>query len=141
MQLSRSGKPTRKYINGPVQLSSRMLKMISLLVHGHPQDATGTPYDLYSAAKAVGYQKRAGRALSVSPVFLEAYYLELAGKGNAGNVLTLDNARRQTELQRRDRTDREAAPGATKAITQRLVASSAGYVIRSRPRGETGATA
>jgi hypothetical protein len=61
--VSRSGRMTRKLVGGPTRLNSRMLRMIQLMVYGDEDDPEHTPYDVADAAKAVGYQARAGRAL------------------------------------------------------------------------------
>ena len=42
-------------------LNSRMRRMIDLMVFGHPDDPSGTQYDIYDAATAVGYRRRSAR--------------------------------------------------------------------------------
>ncbi|MEJ0094156.1 MAG: hypothetical protein WDN46_12180 [Methylocella sp.] len=71
--LGRDGRPTRKRVGGPVALNARMVKMISLMIDGHSDDRSHTPYGLYDAAEAVGYRRKAARELTKSPVFIEAY--------------------------------------------------------------------
>jgi hypothetical protein len=62
-------------------LTSRMLIMINRMVYGCPNDPNHTPYDLYEAAKAVGYQRRAARHLLRSTLFVNAYEDELREAG------------------------------------------------------------
>jgi len=88
MKLSRSGRPTHKRVGGPVVLNSRMLRMIDLMVKGHPDDPSRTPYGLYDAAAAVGYQRRAARALAGTPIFVEAYWRVYRGESSASAVPT-----------------------------------------------------
>jgi hypothetical protein len=70
--VSRGGRVTRKLVGGPPRLNSRMLRMIQLMVYGDEDDPEHTPYDVADAAKAVGYQARAGRALMSAPIFSAA---------------------------------------------------------------------
>jgi hypothetical protein len=70
----------RKHPGGPVKLNARMLRMIDLMANGHPDDPGRTRYGLYDAATAVGYYRRAAKALAQSPVFLNAYYAACAGR-------------------------------------------------------------
>lgn len=64
---------------GPVKLNRRMLRMIDLMVNGHPDDPSRTRYGAYDAAQSCGYHRRAARALARSPLFVDAYYRALAG--------------------------------------------------------------
>jgi hypothetical protein len=70
--LNKRGQPTRRLVNGPDVLNSRMRRMIELMVWGHPDDPSGTPYTVFDAARAVGYRMKAARHLSRSPVFCDA---------------------------------------------------------------------
>lgn len=74
-------------------LNSRMLRMIALMTEGHPDDPSRTPYGLYDAAAAVGYHRRAARALAMAPIFVEAYRHAYAGKSNASAIPTLEQVR------------------------------------------------
>ncbi len=73
LTLRRDGRPTRKQVGGPVVLNARMVRMISLMVDGHPDDPSRTPYGLYDAAAVVGYRRKAARELAKSPIFVEAH--------------------------------------------------------------------
>jgi len=118
MKLTRNGKPTRKYVGGPVVLNARMLRMISLMTEGHPHDPSRTRYGLYDAAAAVGYQRRAARELAMAPVFVEAYRRAAAGKSNANEVPTLEQVQQEIARQRRSR----------------IRAPAAGYVMKLAPK-------
>ena len=67
------GRPSTKRDGGPVKLNARMVRMISLMIDGHPDDPSHTPYGLYDAAASVGYRRRAARGLAKSVVFIEAH--------------------------------------------------------------------
>ncbi|HLH12426.1 MAG TPA: hypothetical protein VKV77_11175 [Methylovirgula sp.] len=67
--------------------------MIELMVSGHPDDPGHVRFGLYDAAAAVGYHRRAARALAQSPVFLEAYHSALAGDDIAHLCPTLEQVR------------------------------------------------
>jgi hypothetical protein len=75
--VSRSGRMTRKLVGGPTRLNSRMLRMIQLMAYGNEDDPEHTPYDVADAAKAVGYQARAGRALMNAQIFSAALAAEV----------------------------------------------------------------
>lgn len=102
-------RPTTKRLGGPIALNARMLRMIALMVHGHPHDPSHTEYGLYDAAHAVGYRRRAARELAMSPLFVEAYRREFDGRGNAGVIPTLEEIRREMELLQRKDADRPTA--------------------------------
>src|SRR3954451_22749499 len=72
MLMNKRGQATRKLATGPAVLNSRMRRMIDLMVHGHPDDPSGTPYTVFDAARAVGYRLKAARHLMRSPIFCEA---------------------------------------------------------------------
>ncbi len=122
------GRTLRYRVGGPRALTSQMVRMISLLVNGHEWDPSQTPIDLYAAAAAVGYRRKAARRLSQSKVFLEAYFAACTGATNAHLVPTLEDVRR--DVQRRDQ---DSAARAARA-------ASAGYVIQLRGR-DAGAAA
>ncbi len=63
------------------------------MTEGHPDDPSRTPYGLYDAAAAVGYHRRAARALAMASVFAEAYWRAYAGKSNASAIPTLEQVR------------------------------------------------
>jgi hypothetical protein len=113
-----------------------MLRMIWLMVRGHPDDPSRTPYGIYEAAAAVGYRRRAARELAISPAFFEAYQRELAGRGNAGVIPTLEQVRREMQLRQ---GDRQRGAGPPKAPPPAAI--TPGYVIRPRapkPDAEAG---
>jgi hypothetical protein len=83
----------RKHPGGPIKLNTRMLRMIDLMVHGHPDDPSRTQYGLYDAAAAVGYYRRAARALAQSPVFVGAYNAARAGRNIQPSCPTLEQVR------------------------------------------------
>jgi hypothetical protein len=80
-----------------------MIRMIDLMVAGHPDDPSHTPYGLYDAAAAVGYRRRAARALAEAPVFAEAYWRAYRGESNASAIPTLEQVRQELALQWRRR--------------------------------------
>ena len=104
---------------GPAVLNSRMVRMIELMIEGVEDDPSHTPLDVYAAAAAVGYRRRAARRLSVSPVFVAAYQAARAGQSIAHCTPTFDEVRREAEHRQRDRAAR---------------AKATGYVIRMPPR-------
>lgn len=73
--------------------------MIELQVEGHPDDPSRTAYGLYDAAAAVGYHRRAPRALARSPLFLAAYqtaidaHIGIAGKSIWSLCPTIEEVR------------------------------------------------
>jgi hypothetical protein len=71
--LHHDGRSPTKRDGGPVKLNARMVRMISLMIDGHPDDPSHTPYGLYDAAESVGYRRRAARELAKSLVFIEAH--------------------------------------------------------------------
>ena len=77
--------------------------MIELMVNGHPDDPSRTPYGLYDSAAAVGYHRRAARALAEAPIFVEAYWRAYAGKSNASAIPTLEQVREEMARRRRRR--------------------------------------
>jgi hypothetical protein len=105
-----------------------MLRMIALMVHGHPHDPSHTEYGLYDAAHAVGYRRRAARELAMSPLFVEAYRRELAGRGNAGVIPTLEEVHREMELRQRKNADRPTAEEI--AASAKPAPLAPGYMIR-----------
>jgi hypothetical protein len=56
--------------------------MIDLMVFGHPDDPSGCQYDIYDAAAAVGYRRKAARDLQASPLFQGVYMKALAALRN-----------------------------------------------------------
>lgn len=109
--LSRTGRQTRKHIGGPIVLNRRMLRMIDLMVQGHPDDPSRTPYGLYDAAAAVGYQRRAARALIQSALFLDAYYKALGAQNVQHLCPTLEQVREIAEESERKRARGRAGRG------------------------------
>jgi hypothetical protein len=83
----------RNYPGGPIKLNARMLRMIDLMVNGHPDDPSRTQYGLYDAAAAVGYYRRAARALAQSPLFVRAYNAARAGRNIQPSCPTLEQVR------------------------------------------------
>jgi hypothetical protein len=53
-KVSRRGNLTRRREGGPELLNPRMRRMVDLMVFGHPDDPSGTQYDVSDAAAAVG---------------------------------------------------------------------------------------
>jgi hypothetical protein len=94
-----------------------MLRMVNLMVAGHDWDPSHTPLDLYAAAAAVGYRRKAARHLSTSPLFVAAYEAAKAGASIAHNAPTLPEVAREVQRQAKDRGTRAAK-------------AAAGYVIR-----------
>ncbi len=84
---------SRKHPGGPIKLNARMLRMIDLMVNGHSDDPGRTPYGLYDAAAAVGYHRRAARALAQSPLFVGAYEAARAGRNIQTACPTLEQVR------------------------------------------------
>jgi hypothetical protein len=78
MIIGRDGRPTRKRVGGPVVLNARMVRMIDLMINGHADDPSHTPYGLYDAAANVGYRRMAARGLAKGPVFVDAYNAAVA---------------------------------------------------------------
>jgi hypothetical protein len=117
----------------PIVLNSRMLRMIFLMCRGNERDPSRTPYDLYSAAAAVGYRRKAARELAMSPAFVEAYQRELDGRGNAGVIPTLDEIQAM-ERRRRDKSARPTAEAIAAAAQPAPLAP--GYLIRLTPEGD-----
>ncbi len=108
---------------GPAALTKRMLTMIHLMVHGHPNDSTHTLYGLYDAAKAVGYRRKAARHLAGSELFAEAYWAARAGEDISCRAPTFEEVRRAALRQDAARQRREGQ-------------SSAGYIIRLKSQAE-----
>jgi hypothetical protein len=94
-------KSSTKRVGGPAKLNARMLRTISLMVEGHPDDPSRTPYGLYDAAAAVGYRRRAARELAKSEVVVAAY--SDAIKAANGNHLCPTPARRSRRFARKKR--------------------------------------
>jgi hypothetical protein len=109
-KLNRKGRPTHKYVGGPVVLNARMVRMVGLMIHGHPDDPSHTRYSIYDAATAVGYHRRAARALAMSQVFVDAYQRAAQGQSLADEIPSLERVREMI-----------ARWGGTKA----------GYIVRS----------
>jgi hypothetical protein len=82
LKVSRRGNLTRRREGGPELLNPRMRRMVELMVFGHPDDPSGTQYDIYDAAAAVGYRRKAARDLQASPIFQAAYMKALAALRN-----------------------------------------------------------
>jgi hypothetical protein len=82
LKLSRRGNLTRRREGGPELLNPRMRRMVELMVFGHPDDPSGTQYDIYDAAASVGYRRKAARDLQASPIFQAAYMKALAALRN-----------------------------------------------------------
>jgi hypothetical protein len=135
----------KKVEGGPVELNNRMRRMIDLMVHGHEEDPSKTPYTIEDAAKSVGYQRRAGRALMQAPLFRAEFERQLdalrRGEG-ARCVRTMIAIRDETgggkAADRKVRLDaakaimgEEAAKGPAVNVTvNNAVQQVAGYVIR-----------
>lgn len=81
-KVSRRGNLTRRREGGPELLNPRMRRMIDLMVFGHPDDPSGCQYDIYDAAAAVGYRRKAARDLQASPLFQGVYMKALAALRN-----------------------------------------------------------
>jgi hypothetical protein len=69
--------------------------MIRLLVEGLEDDPNKSPLDVWSAAAAVGYRRKAARRLSVTPAFVVAYQAARAGKSLAPQGPTLEDVARE----------------------------------------------
>jgi hypothetical protein len=83
--------------------------MIRLLVEGLEDDPNKSPLDVWSAAAAVGYRRKAARRLSVTPEFVAAYQAARAGKNLPPAGPTLENVAcevRRLELARAVRAGR-----------------------------------
>ena len=63
-------------------LNPRMRRTVELMVFGHPDDPSGTQYDIYDAAASVGYRRKAARNLQASPIFQAVYMKALAALRN-----------------------------------------------------------
>jgi hypothetical protein len=63
-------------------LNPRMRRMVELMVFGHPDDPSGCQYDIYDAAAAVGYRRKAARDFQASPLFQSVYMKALAALRN-----------------------------------------------------------
>jgi hypothetical protein len=82
LKVSRRGNLTRRREGGPMALNPRMRRMIDLMVFGHPDDPSGTQYDIYDAAAAVGYHRKSARDFQASPLFQAVYLKALAALRN-----------------------------------------------------------
>ena len=105
LKVSRRGNLTRRREGGPELLNPRMRRMVELMVFGHPDDPSGTQYDIYDAAAAVGYRRKAARDLQASPLFQGVYMKALAALRNgefARSIKTISEIRD-------DRGDNKAA--------------------------------
>jgi hypothetical protein len=103
--VSRRGNLTRRREGGPELLNPRMRRMVDLMVFGHPDDPSGTQYDIYDAAAAVGYRRKAARDLQASPLFQGAYMKALAALRNGEHAKSIKTI---AEI-RGDRGDNKAA--------------------------------
>jgi len=108
-----------------------MIRMIALMIEGHPHDPSRTPFGLYDAAAAVGYRRRAARELAMAPVFVEAYRRAAAGKSNANEVPTLEQVQHEIARQRRSRIK---APGTAAPSAPAKKPTVPGYVIKLAPK-------
>jgi hypothetical protein len=150
LKVSRRGNLTRRREGGPMALNPRMRRMIDLMVFGHPDDPSGTQYDIYDAAAAVGYHRKSARDFQASPLFQAVYMKALAALRNgefAKSIKTIaeirddqgDNkaADRKVRLQACQALLGEGGGGATDVTVDVRQAVVPGYVIRIRnePRG------
>jgi hypothetical protein len=71
MLVNKRGHLTNRRIKGPEVLNARMCRMIQLMVFGHPDDPSSTPYTVFDAARAVGDRMKAARHLMRSTVFCD----------------------------------------------------------------------
>jgi hypothetical protein len=142
LKVSRRGNLTRRREGGPMALNPRMRRMIDLMVFGHPDDPSGTQYDIYDAAAAVGYHRKSARDFQASPLFQAVYMKALAALRNgefAKSIKTIaeirdelgDNkaADRKVRLQACQALLGEGSGGADVAVNVRQ-AVVPGYVIR-----------
>ncbi len=104
------GGPTRKRVGGPRTLTAQMTRMIALMVSGHDWDPSHTPLDIYSAAAAVGYRRKAARHLSVSPIFVDALKAAQAGASIAHHTPSLAEVAREAQHILDDRAIRHRVP-------------------------------
>jgi hypothetical protein len=104
-----------------------MLRMIALMIEGHPDDPSGTRYGLYDAAAAVGYRRRAARALAMAPVFTQAYWRAHAGETTTSEVPTLGQVREEIARQGRSRKN---APNNNNTGARYAPDAIPGYVVK-----------
>ena len=102
---------TRKQVGGPRALTAQMLRMIDLMIRGHDWDPTHTPLDLYAAAAAVGYRRRAARHLVTSPLFAEAYWRASEGQSITLWAPSFEEVRQSVIERERERARRDLRPG------------------------------
>jgi hypothetical protein len=118
-------------------LNPRMRRTVELMVFGHPHDPSGTQYDIYDAAAAVGYRRKGARDLQASPLFQGVYMKALAALRNgefAKSIKTIAEIRDD----RGDNKDRLQAcqallgegGGGTDVTVDVRQAVMPGYVIR-----------
>ncbi len=120
------GRVTRQRTGGPIVLTTRMIRMIDLIVNGMVIDGARAPCDPFEAGRLVGYQRRAVRRLAMSPVIIAAYEAARVGADPAHLLPTFDELRR--DARRRDATIAVAPP--VTATPPRP--ASGGYVIQLR---------
>ena len=124
-----SGRVTRQRAGGPIAFTTRMARMVDLIVNGMVISGARVPCDPFEAGRLVGYQRRAVRRLAASPVIIAAYEAARVGANPANLLPTFDELRR--EVQRRDNDSAAVCPSPRPA--------SGGYVIQLRGRNQEAA--
>jgi hypothetical protein len=110
-EISRNGRMTRKLVGGPRALTSQMVRMIDLMIRGHDWDPSHTPLDMYAAAAAVGYRRKAARHLVISPLFAEAYWRASEGQSLGPWTPSFEEVRESVQKRDRERAARSLRPG------------------------------
>jgi hypothetical protein len=114
------GTPTRRLDGGPLRLNRRMERMIDLMIEGDRMEELQEPLDLYSAAKAVGYQRKAARELANSPAFVEAYNTKLKAASRKETMPVLCPSFELVREQTRHRQEMNALLAELKETQQKL---------------------
>jgi hypothetical protein len=114
------GTPTCRLDGGPLRLNRRMERMIDLMIEGDPMEEPQEPLDLYSAAKAAGYLRKAARELAMSPVFAEAYNAKLKAASRKETLPVLCPSLELVREQMRHRQEMNAVLAELKEARQKL---------------------
>ena len=88
-----------------------MVRMIDLMIRGHDWDPSHTPLDMYAAAAAVGYRRKAARHLTTSPLFAEAYWRATEGQSLGPWTPSFEEVRENVQKRDRERAARSLRPG------------------------------
>ncbi len=112
--------PTRRIDNEPMRLNRRMERMIDLMIEGDPTEEPQEPLDLYAAARAVGYQRKAARELANSPAFVEAYNTKLKAASRKEMLPVLCPSLELVREQMRHRQEMNAVLAELKETQQKL---------------------